>query len=397
MNKTPIASQTVSTLIVCGLILNMAGCGLMRRNLSKIAEAHTAERQTTTPLLQMRNVLPLSPSDAAMCPLVEIQFINDDVGWAHCGGNLWRTQNGGGSWEHIQTGNPEVLNFYFSDAQTGWSNTLATLSKTKDGGRIWQPLTVPFSNPRDGVITSLAFLPDGKRGWIAGGLARYVPPAHRMNMNQRYHVDEKHEYEGTIFYTEDGGETWQQQDLASSSSDEDFLIGSLTDGIYISGNQQIWAFDNNSPIYLSGGVWHYVDYERGKCENQGLLVTSGLVENASSYYAPADIHFTDEKHGWMSFKNGYVAKSDDGGSTWCDLVPPGGLGGGEDAIFLTKIHFANMQKGIALDSNGNLLTTEDSGRHWKKIETTQICDDISFVTNSEGFAVTKSVLFRVKL
>ena len=74
-----------------------------------------------------------------------------------------------------------------------------------------------------------------------------------------------------------------------------------------------------------------------------------------------DVHFINSTTGWVSGKNGVLARTDDGGRTWVDQDP------------LTKsnlraIYFADEQRGW-IGGDAFLLTTSDGGTTWNKVPT----------------------------
>ena len=67
-----------------------------------------------------------------------LYFLNADTGWAKRANGLYRTTNGGQSWELL--GSPTVSIYtQFINACSGWTNLVDGVSKTTDGGYSWKP------------------------------------------------------------------------------------------------------------------------------------------------------------------------------------------------------------------------------------------------------------------
>ena len=336
---------------------------------------------------------------------IDLQFVNRNVGWVYCSDDLWRTLDGGDSWEHIYSGTREnwPITFRFMDERVGWSVSANTLLKTEDGGRTWTTLTSPTPDSVNGDTLSVAFLKDGKRGWVVGGINLPITLSQLNMIRNGYSRGEGKSLAaitGAIFYTEDGGTSWRLQKVSKT-------LGSLIDGIYISDSEEVWAFGDAGIFYFAGGEWREVDYRRGTCAKKDLLIASGRDETAikqgngldGAYLmqaSPAVVYFANSKLGWLSFANGYIAKTVDGGLTWCDLLSPTFLRSHpHERNFLDRIYFSDEISGIGRSSVGSLYRTKDGGATWTKIDTNIKFDDIYFLDAKHIWGVAKEGLFRI--
>lgn len=100
---------------------------------------------------------------------------NDNFTGIHCldvnnvwtcgyGGSIFRTRNGGASWDKLRNGNNllkkkyNLLNIYFKDQQTGWAcGEKGLLIGTTDGGDTWKE----FDNFTDNALRDITLAPDG--------------------------------------------------------------------------------------------------------------------------------------------------------------------------------------------------------------------------------------------
>lgn len=120
--------------------------------------------------------------------VLDIAFMDDRHGWVVTHFDVWRTEDGGMTWEPQPIPQPRpvpegAVNCTFFDASTGWVyGQQGGAHWTQDGGRTWQTHGGPFSE-RD---SSIIFVND-RIGWAA---------------SQRG---------SDLYQTDDGGQTWKVQ------------------------------------------------------------------------------------------------------------------------------------------------------------------------------------------
>jgi photosystem II stability/assembly factor-like uncharacterized protein/DNA-binding CsgD family transcriptional regulator len=147
--------------------------------------------------------------------LKSIDFVDQRNGWAVSYDGILKTGDGGSSWSKLspRVSDPksqmEIDGIPFQDAQqidfvdeqTGWMGGLDTLYRTADGGNTWNGQPVPCApNAAKGFtyIGAMSFV-DAQTGWMAcpdpnAGLDNGAPPA---------------TVAASLFKTADGGATWQ--------------------------------------------------------------------------------------------------------------------------------------------------------------------------------------------
>ncbi len=120
-------------------------------------------------------------------------------------GYVYRTTDGGTTWQEVMNNpNESFIQVHMVDQNVGWilSSPVSTswppfgLYKTTDGGQTWTNYTdrVPYG-PLDTqgygwAISAMTFSPSGQTGFLGGGAQKLM-------------------YKALMFYTIDGGETWQ--------------------------------------------------------------------------------------------------------------------------------------------------------------------------------------------
>jgi photosystem II stability/assembly factor-like uncharacterized protein len=197
---------------------------------------------------------------------------------------------------------------------------------TTDGGKTWQAK----QSGTELALYNVKFA-DEQNGWVCG-------------------------QDGLILHTTDGGETWQKQESGVTSPIFALWFVNPTHG---------WAVSEQA-TYLrttSGGE----SWETGRIEAslEGVSEEATLAMVDPTLY---DIHFMDEKTGWMVGEFGKIYHSTDGGVTWQEqqgtLVGQAGI---DDALNLPAwfgVRFANANEGITVGLEGKLAKTEDGGKTW---------------------------------
>jgi len=172
-----------------------------------------------------------------------VHFVNDQTGWlAGTNGSLWRTSDGGATWEPVpldlpQQGRPTFWDVCFADEQHGWvAGDQGTIFVTRDGGQTWTRQDTGVADAKSkpkletvkraggktdvfdagdstpGLTLSAFRFTDASKGWLAG----YYPNHGRS----------------LILHTQDGGAHWRvEADIA----------GEEIRALHIEGNNAIWA------------------------------------------------------------------------------------------------------------------------------------------------------------
>jgi photosystem II stability/assembly factor-like uncharacterized protein len=313
-----------------------------------------------------------------------LNFANENLGWMSCLGHLWKTSDGGRNWQEIYfAGNNRLLNFYFVNSHVIWARTIHKMQKSEDGGYTWKDISIPLAGD-DVLLDSIQFLKDGRHGWLAVSDFVSCSPEIRSKLGMHsLSSDGQKCLKGHIFYTEDGGETWRQQSFPSN-------LGRGI-GLETTRDDQVWAFHDLRIFYLADGRWRKVDYTKGQCAHENLLETVDFYGKTDEPSAPGEIFFVGSM-GWLSFSNGYLAKSKDGGRTWCDLSDLKLLTQ-NPSLYFRKLYFSDENNGWGLADH--IYETTDGGITWKQITTNIGVEDMYFLNPKHGWAIAKEGLFRI--
>lgn len=213
-------------------------------------------------------------------------YMFDPMNGYTCGsyGAIYKTTNGGVSWDSVVTNIPATANLYkiqFVSPSIGWAfsnaaDTAGTIFKTTNGGTVWTQLKLGSVTGNDTKIYD-AFMVNENYGWCVN----YTPAP---------------------FKTTDGGLTWTQQPLSDA----------YTGFLY-----SIKMLDTTTGYCSGGGDRFYKTTNGGTIWNKMTSFSSGL-----SHYA---IDAVDTNYIAVGSSSGITAFTTNGGSSWA-LHPTNGFG-----------------------------------------------------------------------
>ena len=170
-------------------------------------------------------------------------------------------------------------------------------------------------------LNSVYFL-DSKRGWVGGD-------------------------GGYLSKTEDGGQTWELQQVGTTAAINDIYFRDKEAGFLLAGNKIFVTRDN-------GARW---------TEARGFLPTEFEGADVELY----SVRFSSKKKGWVvgsiskrdTVIDSILVYTDDGGETWTRQRAP-------SKLELIHIDFVNDRKGWIVGAGGTILNTIDGGQTWSK-------------------------------
>lgn len=283
-------------------------------------------------------------------------FIDEKIGLAAANGNVFKTEDGGMTWNSKQVTDLPIHSITFVDDNTGFlvggipycfgtpcEVPGSIVFKTINAGESWNEINIPYAWSELNDVTFL----DEKIGFATG-----------LGLHMK---------------TEDGGESWEQFSLPYKGvmnkvhfiNEQSGFIAGLYGNIFKTTNQ--------------GSSWV-------KCEN----------ESDGHIY---DLFFIDQEIAYAAGQKEMI-KSVDGGKTWT-ILPNSPCG-----IFF--IHFSNKNSGIALGKGipvpkgefhqtipNAIYRTTNGGKSW------EIEDDIpfgtvaSFYSAERGYSVVPNKTFKL--
>jgi photosystem II stability/assembly factor-like uncharacterized protein len=315
-------------------------------------------------------------------PPQEILCVDTHRCWLQQGRSLLRSLNGGESWSLVSVIHEDepLRRFAFYSDEAGWAISLSELYQTEDGGQSWVKKSSPFE--QGGEIRSVYFLERTGTVWLAGGLHR---PQTKEEL--KYGVPNNARFgesviEEAIFRTDDEGKTWQRESLSPE------LIGRILDVRFFDANHGIALGEKVFYTTIDGGqTWKMPQFPFG-CVRKEYL--------ADTYEGqPVSVAMLDSELWWVTYNDGRIVKTEDGGRSWCDLVQAGTVRFDETGLpYFRFLHFFDKQRGWALGGDKYLYETKDSGVTWTRTTSSIRFDSGSFPDRSHGLFVSSAGVFR---
>ena len=148
----------------------------------------------------------------------KIQFLNSETGFGKSYSQIYRTIDGGKNWILSYSHNNEITSFHFSDENNGyWTGDVSMLYNTHDGGVTWNKVNIPY-----GFYNCVKF----------------------YSANVGYILDDY----GKLFKTTNGGASWDPLYNANGLNS----IGFFGQNIYLSGanGQILKSTIDFQPVFL---------------------------------------------------------------------------------------------------------------------------------------------------
>ncbi len=375
-----------------------------------------------------------------------IFFVDENYGWiitynapnGKNAGYVYRTTDGGNTWEEQFTTEAALFNLHFIDKQTGWVvGDRRSVYATTDGGQTWQFIT-DGSNQRHkssyGQPEYLGKEPlhtftlydidftDTQNGWIVGDLGVILRTSSggkgkwkHQRGGPRFHnsadavllgVDFVSKQlgwvvgeNGTILHTRNGGVTWESQSSPSHllvgvcavSPEEGYVVGDRGAILRTEDGGVEWQAQDSRTTECFGAA-HFVSAERGWAVAEAGVVlhtiNGGVVWERQTSATQQDllgVFFVDEKTGWCVGSGGEIIHTDNAGKTW-NRQKSG------TTWNLFDVHFTSKQRGWAVGMNGTMLSTVDGGTNWKLASISRRhpffwLDAVTFVSPEIGWVV----------
>jgi photosystem II stability/assembly factor-like uncharacterized protein len=263
-----------------------------------------------------------------------LSFADENNGWAiNWSGQLWKTETGGQNWNKFEGDSSQgappfaaAVDFKLVDKLHGWMLGPFQIWRTADGGHTWQSYA-----PTNYYYHFFSFFPlDPYEVWVGGlgGVVYHIEEGgERWEEVQpgpeRNEASEEIEFrdvffiskdvgwanglEGELFRTLDGGKNWRP--LSFSIPGEGWAINSIyflnrNDGWAVGWGPDNNVYENKGAIVLQtadGGLsWKEVD----------------IKHDESSYEL---VSFSDSQNGWMLSRRN-VYRTVDGGKTWSNVL-----------------------------------------------------------------------------
>jgi photosystem II stability/assembly factor-like uncharacterized protein len=256
--------------------------------------------------------------------------------------------------------------------------TLVSSSSAQSG---W----VPTKLSTGGADLNTVYFLDSKRGWVGGD-------------------------NGHLSHTDDGGQSWIRQNVATSAAINDIYFRDKEAGFLLAGNSIYVTRDGNA--WTQARIFLPEEFEgadvelysvRFSSKKKGWVVGSvskreRVIDSILAYTedggetwrrqrAPSrteliHIDFVSDKRGWIVGEGGTILFTRDGGASWTKQTV-------KTTRTLYHVDFRDDKKGWAVGERGTLLRTTDGGETWIEIPTNVNATllSVKFPSDDEGWAV----------
>lgn len=327
---------------------------------------------------------------------VQIAMFDEQNGWAQDEESLYRTTDGGQTWQAIPTpraDNDTYLSVSFLGKQTAYlisaehENPPGLFAYTRDGGQTWAQANVPFTFARLVIVNELTLYAFEDLGAAAGsqGIALYQSLDGGQNWVKTFahvpgetqgaslpfggqkslpafldaalgYIGGARPVENEIYFyrTSDAGRNWQAERLPIPTEIRNYMA--LTDSpITFADNVEQLIVPVHFSLFESDPLLvFFTSLDRGQ-----TWQPSSALPYASTY------QFIDPQTGW-AWADAALYATLDGGQTWQAL--PENL---PDGVQVTQINFVDPQNGwlLVFDQNFQnvLYATTDGGQTWDKL------------------------------
>ncbi len=308
---------------------------------------------------QTEEVKELTKAKLGLDAPFHVQYIRWIFGWPKTEGDVYRTSDGGDTWNRMGV---EVVKPFthltFLSPTVGWGVADNMIFGTVDGGRLWSR-----QHKGDSSLNALVLV-DEKNGWAVGdkgAILRTSQGGVRLQTEQNGRISTWLSQNsnttqrltdvaildtnsgwvvgegGTILHTTDGGTSWLK---AVTSSEADLSSVAFADRL------TGWAVGEEGTILNTrdgGRTW--------------LPLASGTNKRLN------DIAVADVSNLWIVGDKGTLLNSSDGGYTWTPHAVSEDIG-----QRLTGVAFGANGNGMIVGKNGTILSTSDGGASWLKRE-----------------------------
>jgi photosystem II stability/assembly factor-like uncharacterized protein len=283
--------------------------------------------------------------------LLDVQFIDSNVGWAITGSKIYKSIDGGNTWIEKFT-SLEATYFFgsikFSNANTGIAVGNGKLYRTTDGGETWNKIDIGGATWMYDVNSI-----NSDHWWISGLRASNITiTVGGLFGGVSITIDNPWQ---TLWESTDAGATWTQKDLS--------IAGSLMNVYFIDSTTGLAVGTNGTVLKtLDGGM------------------TWNLTKSPHNMNA---VNFKDSQNGWAVGTDGTIIHSNDGGNTW--IIQSGN--GTNSSLYVT--HFLNSQTGWVAGASGKILKTTNGGDLWMEQNSngSKTLSSIFFLNDQKGYAI----------
>ncbi|MEN8194177.1 MAG: YCF48-related protein [Bacteroidota bacterium] len=271
--------------------------------------------------------------------LSSIDFVDENNGWVvGAKGTIYQTVDGGVQW----TKNDSVVNWIKNDSLAAYDLRAVDFIYPNAGFAVGEYGTILKYRNSYGLTF-----------WIDKSISttNHLNAVHKRFRGKAWVAGEF----GSIWKTEDYGDTWQIQHQNSG-----YHLYAIN---FVSKNYGWAAGMSGTVLKTTDGGDNWVDISP---------------DNLSKFHS---IYFTDYQHGWVVGVGGIIYRTTDGGDTWIETTPK------VTYERLNSVYFVDENRGWIAGANGTILYSYDGGENWYFQNSGGISElrSLSFTENGVGW------------
>ncbi|MHA2043310.1 MAG: YCF48-related protein [Candidatus Thorarchaeota archaeon] len=207
---------------------------------------------------------------------------------------------------------------------------------------------------------------------------------------------------GTLFYTLDGGKTWNESDVAGAPGGMSTVKFINSTHGWTANNEVLYQTTNNGQSWSSVSGWNFSDHPQMMQVLSPLdiwavgfggiyhSIDGGIIWERSSNMGGWALSFVNDVEGWMIDDNRLAHTSN--GNTWEDgVVPMRSPLYRFDPPYTTDIQFIDEDNGWIVGNEIKVLHTPDGGTNWYEQSVPSGVNDrvnaVDFINRTHGWAV----------
>lgn len=246
--------------------------------------------------------------------ITELTFTGPETAWLIANYKyLYRTDDGGSTWQRFLKGRTNLTSICFSDAKQGWAaGWHGIIYHTADGGASWQEQV----SGTELDLEKILFV-DALHGWAMGGKAR---------------VEANLQWTPVLLTTLDGGRRWKTVNPCPTLR-----------GIAFVDQYRGWGINSEDIFHTTNGgqTWR--------------------IQHTADPLSLSSIFFLDEREGWVIGNE--VLHTDNGGETWTRLNVSALPTPFKHVVFVDSRSGWAIGSGLGPESFG----TTDGGKTWEAV------------------------------
>lgn len=286
------------------------------------------------------------------------------VGYKYGINNMYKTTNGGTTWNLLPSGVIDFYDIWFTDPDNGVA-VGEGITLTTDAGSSWNEIT-----QGGGEINRAIYFANELIGYTSGN-------------------------DGVLYKTTDGGITWTPKPSSTIKHIYDIWFVNPDTGFFVGQDSMLckttdggdnWSHISTGAIVDLNAIFFLNEDTGFVGGDDGIIMrtmdggNNWTQVDSYNFYDINDIYFYDNNNGHAVGSGGQVRNTSNGGDSWSSNVSFG-------SVLLYGVFFTSATKGYAVGSTSNIYVTNDGGVFWSSTPSpTSSLLSIFFTDPDTGYA-----------